>query len=325
MRKLRKQQHSAQAKKRLFTVPSAVRKATAHGKESTLSLLSPAVRPIELGGRAKKRRFGIQGAYVPKMTKIRQQSLTVKTIRALRDAIFDGSYLPGQRLPEEDLAKRLGVSRNVIREAFYHLEGEGLVASEHNRGKTVAVLSVDDIAELIPLRVLMESLAATWAAYRITPAHAELLKKQMAKFHQDFRNYSVYVETDFQLHKIIWELAGNKQLVAMLERLAGPMIGLASRAYAPMLGDLLRKERESQEGSHARIVDAICAGQPTEARHAMQTHILSLWKIWLNRFSGTEPTDTVITRTITDAVSLVDSLTEVMKLNLPRSTSNSGS
>jgi DNA-binding GntR family transcriptional regulator len=206
----------------------------------------------------------------------------------------------------------------VIREAFYRLEGEGLVSSEHNRGKTVAVLSIDDIAELIPLRVLMESLAATWAAYRITPSSAEVLKKHIAKFQQTFRNYSVYVETDFQIHRSIWELAGNAQLVTMLERLAGPMIGLASRAYAPMLDDLVRKERESQEGSHAKIVEAICAGKPTEARHAMQTHILSLWKIWLNKFSGAEPTDPVLMQTITDAVGLVDSLTEVMKLNLPK-------
>lgn len=263
------------------------------------------------------------GVRLPRIPKIHQQSLTDKTIRALRDAIFDGSYLPGQRLPEEDLAAQLGVSRNVIREAFYRLESEGLVSSERNRGKTVAVLSTDDVAELIPLRVLMESLAATWAAYRVTPAAASTLRKHIAKFQQNLKNYSAYVETDFQIHKAIWELAGNRQLVMMLERLAGPMIGLASRAYTPMLQDLVRKERECQEGSHARIVEAICAGEPTEARHAMQTHILSLWKIWLNKFSGAEPTDAVLARTITDAVSLVDSLTEVMKSNTGKSASTS--
>jgi DNA-binding GntR family transcriptional regulator len=264
------------------------------------------------------------GVPLPKMTKLRQQSLTDRTVSALRDAIFDGSYLPGQRLVEEDLASQLGVSRNVIREAFYHLEGQGLISSEHNHGKTVAALSIDDIAELIPLRLLMESLAASWAAYRITPASAEMLRKLIAKFEQKLRNYSAYVEMDFQIHKTIWELAGNKQMVMMLERLAGPMIGLASRAYSPMLEDLVRKERESQEGSHARIIEAICNGQPTEARHAMQTHILSLWKIWINKFSGSEPIDPKLARTITDAVVLVDSLAGVMPHSPSASSTKNG-
>jgi DNA-binding GntR family transcriptional regulator len=260
------------------------------------------------------------------MTKIRQESLTDRTVEALRDAIFAGDYLPGQRLVEEEIAGPLGVSRNVVREAFYHLESQGLVTSEHNRGKTVAALSVDDIAELIPLRLLMESLAAAWAAHRITPASRESLRRLMSKFQNQFKSYNAYVELDFQIHKAIWELAGNKQLVMMLERLAGPMIGLASRVYSPLLDDLVQKERECQEGSHAKIIEAICNGQPTEARHAMQTHVLSLWKIWLNKFTGTEVSDPGIGRTIKDAMSLIDTLAGVMDPNssLPADAAKSG-
>jgi DNA-binding GntR family transcriptional regulator len=251
------------------------------------------------------------------MTKLKKRSLTDDTVRALRDAIFAGNYLSGQRLVEEEVAERLGVSRIVVREAFYHLKSQGLATGEHHRGKTVAALSVDDIAELIPLRLLMESLAATWAARRITPAKGEALKKLISKFRSDLKNYSAYVELDFEIHKAIWELSGNSQLATMLERLGGPMIGLASRVYAPLLGELIKKEREAHEGSHSKIVDAICAGTPAEARHAMQKHILSFWKLWLNKFSGAEPTDPSIAQRISDAVGLVESLAGIMDLNLP--------
>jgi DNA-binding GntR family transcriptional regulator len=232
----------------------------------------------------------------------------------LRNAIFAGNYLPGQRLVEEDIAAQLGVSRNVVREAFHHLESHGLATSEHNRGKTVALLSMDDVAKLIPLRLLLESLAATWAAYHVTPSTGEALKRRLSKFKQDLKNYSAYVEIDFEIHRAIWELADNKQLVMILDRLAGPMIGLASRAYAPLLNYLVKKEREVQEGSHTRIVDAICSRKPAEARHAMQAHILSSWKSWLNTFSGAEPANPEIPRAIDDALALVDSLAEVMNL-----------
>jgi DNA-binding GntR family transcriptional regulator len=257
------------------------------------------------------------GGIVARMTKLKKRSLTEDTVRALRDAIFAGSYLSGQRLVEEDVADRLGVSRIVVREAFYHLKSQGLATGEHHRGKTVAALSVDDIAELIPLRLLMESLAATWAARRVTPAKGEALKKHVSKFRNNLKNYSAYVEIDFETHRAIWELSGNTQLATMLERLAGPMIGLASRVYAPLLGDLIKKEREAHEGSHSKIVDAICAGAPAEARHAMQIHILSFWKLWLNKFSGAEATDPSIAQRINDAVGLVDSLAGIMDLTAP--------
>jgi DNA-binding GntR family transcriptional regulator len=248
-----------------------------------------------------------------KMARLKKRSLTESTASALREAIFSGNYLPGQRLVEEEVAEQLGVSRIVVREAFSYLKSQGLATDEHNRGKSVAALSVEDIAELIPLRLLMESFAATWAARRITNSGADVLRKHIAKFKRRLPNYSAYVELDFEIHNAIWELAGNKQLVMMLERLAGPMIGLASRVYAPMLDELLIKEREARDGSHSKIVDAICAGQPEEARHAMQTHILSNWRIWLNMFSGAEPYDAGIEHSIQDAVTLVDSLAGIME------------
>lgn len=261
--------------------------------------------------------FNSHGAIMPKMTRLKKQSLTEVTVRALRDAIFAGSYLPGQRLVEEDISDQLGVSRIVVREAFFQLKSQGLATGEHNRGKTVAALSFDDIAELIPLRLLMESLAATWAARRITPADAAALKRRMSKFLRGVTKYSIYVEVDFQMHKAIWELSGNKQLVMMLERLAGPMIGLASRVYAPLLDDLIKKEKESHDGSHNKIVEAICAGRPVEARHAMQAHILSFWKQYLNKFSGAELTDPGIAQGINDAVGLVELLAGIMDSNVP--------
>ncbi len=254
------------------------------------------------------------GTSMSKMIKLRKQSLAEDTVRALRNAIFAGSYLPGQRLVEEEVAAQLGVSRIVVREAFSELKSEGLATGEHNRGKSVTALSIDDIAELIPLRLLMESLAATSAARHITSAQTKSLNRSLGRFHRGFKSYSAYVEADFEIHQAIWEFGGNKQLVMMLERLAGPMIGLASRVYAPLLDDLVTKEREANEGSHTKIIEAICAKRPAEARHAMQAHILSFWKLWVNRFTDAEASDPATAQQISDSLHLVDSLAEMMEL-----------
>lgn len=265
---------------------------------------------------SKFRKTG-EGGTVPKLSSLQRESLTRRAVRAIRDAIFAEEYTPGQRLMEEDVAERLGVSRNVVREAFYQLEAQGLLRSEDYRGKTVTALSIDDMAELIPLRLLMESLAATWAARNITPESAIELRNQAAKFSQILKTFSAYAELDYELHQMIWRLAGNQHMEILLNRLAGPMIGLQARVYTPHLGEIIKKELEFRDGSHSRIVEAICTGSPTKARLAMQKHILSFWQIWLSSSSADGEILHKNRTIVSDAVNLVDMLTSV--LDAPKS------
>ena len=228
----------------------------------------------------------------------------------IRDAIFAGEYLPGQRLLEEDLAASLQVSRNVVREAFCQLEAQGLVQSDDYCGRSIPSLSVADMAELIPLRLALESLAAAWAARHITPEAAQAMRKQVTQFSAELGSFSAYAEIDFEFHEMIWRLAGNRHMVLMLERLAGPMIALQARVYQPLLADLIRKETDNSEGSHRRIVEAICTGAPARARRAMQKHILAFWQMWLKQASGDEGAGRENSReAINDAIGLLRSLT----------------
>lgn len=206
---------------------------------------------------------------------------------------------------EEELAASLGVSRNVVREAFWQLEAQGLVTSDDYRGKSVTSLSFTEIAEIIPLRLVLESMAANSAARNITPEGAQALRSSVVKFTRPISNFSRYAETDFELHHQIWNLAGSKQLATMLDRIAGPMIALQARVYQPKLDELILKETEAREGSHTRIVEAICSGKATKARLAMQKHILAFWQLWLRQASETEPVTSDSQDAIADAIDLV--------------------
>jgi DNA-binding GntR family transcriptional regulator len=214
---------------------------------------------------------------------------------------------------EEELAESLGVSRNVVREAFWQLEAQGLIESDDYKGKSVADLSVEKMAELIPLRIIMESLAAGSAARNITPAAAEALRKQAARFTSELTTFANYAEIDFELHEMIWQLAGNKRMAQMLDRIAGPMIALQARVYQPLLADLIRKENEAREGSHRRIIDAICAGSAAKARLAMQKHVLAFWQMWLKQASGGGDPGRNSREAISDAISLLESLSSTFE------------
>src|SRR6202044_2186294 len=74
----------------------------------------------------------------------------------LRAAILDGSYLPGTRIRQEDVAARSGASRIPVREAFRLLASEGLVTLVANTGAWVTRLSLDECVETYLIRERLE-------------------------------------------------------------------------------------------------------------------------------------------------------------------------
>jgi DNA-binding GntR family transcriptional regulator len=77
---------------------------------------------------------------------------------SLRAAILDGSYLPGERIRQEDVAARSGASRIPVREALRMLHSEGLVTLVANSGAWVTRLTLAECAETYLIRERLEPL-----------------------------------------------------------------------------------------------------------------------------------------------------------------------
>ena len=83
---------------------------------------------------------------------------------ALREEILAGRLTGGERLVEEAIAKRYGVSRVPVREALTRLQSEGFVTIVRYRGAAVSETLVQDSRELLQIRRGLEILAAQLAA-----------------------------------------------------------------------------------------------------------------------------------------------------------------
>src|SRR3954453_2222223 len=92
-----------------------------------------------------------------------------QVLGALRNAIINGEYTPGERLTEDRLAEDFGVSRNPVREALRVAEAEGFVVILPRRGAVVASPSSTAIEDIFAVRQRLEPLAARLAAERATP------------------------------------------------------------------------------------------------------------------------------------------------------------
>jgi len=98
----------------------------------------------------------------------------------LKSSVLSGHLNPGERLTEEYLAKKLGVSRTPVREALHKLESEGLIKPLETRGFIVSRDSKDEVEELFELRAILEGHALRIICGRISEEDLKKLGRLIA-------------------------------------------------------------------------------------------------------------------------------------------------
>lgn len=100
---------------------------------------------------------------------VRPASMPEVVYEQLREEILAGRFRPGEKIPQEEVAKRFGFSRVPVREALRRLESEGLVLLRPQRGYVVASLDLAQIEEIFDIRMMLEERAGYLATLARTP------------------------------------------------------------------------------------------------------------------------------------------------------------
>src|SRR6476620_9367497 len=95
----------------------------------------------------------------------------------LRAAIVGGRLQPNERLVEADLIPMLHASRSAVRTALVRLTQEGLVEPEPHRGAKVRLVDDQEAAEILESRMVLEGLAARYAARNATDDQVDELRE----------------------------------------------------------------------------------------------------------------------------------------------------
>ena len=214
-----------------------------------------------------------------------KQRLTEAVTLFVIDRVAERVYRPGDQLPSEsELAKRLNVSKPVVREALGRLSALGIVQIQQGKPTTIKGLSVapldqflrlavrvtdNGLREAVELRRAIEVEVAALAAERATPLQLEpvevALEKMRANIDGDFERW---LQGDLAFHVALARCSGN----ALLEHLVSALVDtikFTQRALG-MQRDL--RDPAATVARHQAIVDAIKARDPAAARIAMTTH-----------------------------------------------------
>jgi DNA-binding GntR family transcriptional regulator len=192
-----------------------------------------------------------------------------RVFRELRNAIVTMGVRPGQGLSEQEVATRLGVSRQPVREAFIKLSEAGLLTIRPQRGTFIVKISMKQVFDARFVREAVELAVVRRACTEMTASgmealHANLDAQRKAALDLDPVRF---MELDESFHRDIALGIGCEYAWRVVEETKAQMdrVRYLSIPHATPVERLI--------GQHQAVVDAIAAQDGDAAEAAMRRHL----------------------------------------------------
>ena len=222
-------------------------------------------------------------------------ALTDQAITKIKDLIVEGEFGPGERLPKEsELAERLGLSRNSLREAVRALSLVGVLEARQGDGTYVTSLEpelllagtsfVSDLLtgptlrELIEVRRILEPAATALATPRLRDEDFAALAESLERM-ESADSTQAFIDADVDFHRVIVNACGNATLASLIQNLSGGT--LRARVWRAI------HERGAVESTRRLHHDIYAALQQRDAELAAATDLVHLaaGERWLQSIS----------------------------------------
>ena len=185
----------------------------------------------------------------------------------LKSGILDGDFSPGEKLNQDELAQKLGVSRMPVRDALKLLVNDGLIENTIHRGFTVTEFSKETLEDVLYVRSIIEQEAVLQAKSNFTQARTLLLENILLKASAAVENENLYEarKLNAEFHFTIYETVESRILLELIQKLWHRVPN-----YAMYIK--LETAVKSLE-THNIILDCLKNGDFKNASIAMRNHI----------------------------------------------------
>ncbi|MHA6346995.1 GntR family transcriptional regulator [Roseivivax sp. CAU 1761] len=219
---------------------------------------------------------------LPALTLPRAQSATEQVFEALRRAIVQIDLAPGTKLTEADMARRLGVSRQPVRDAFFRLSNLGFITIRPQRATLVTLISARLVLQAAFIRTAIETACIREAATARRPADLDALEALLAAQEEAVRaaDPARFHDLDEALHLRLAEIAGRGFAWSLVQEQKAHMDRVR---FLTLPAD----SRPALDG-HRAIVAALRARDAAAAEVAMQAHLARIRDV-LPRIAAAHP------------------------------------
>ncbi|MBU0544519.1 MAG: GntR family transcriptional regulator [Proteobacteria bacterium] len=191
----------------------------------------------------------------------------------LRDMILQREIGPGEKIGEEELSKKIGVSRTPFREALYRLEGEGIIEIIARRGAFVRRQSRATIIEVLEIREVLEGLVVRLVALNLSDKTLGQLQKCLDNIKDTPDEPSQLIKfthADEEFHQLLLDACQNQMLKNLMATVNIHLQFIRLRTVV-IPGRAKKTIRE-----HYEILDAVAQKDASKAEALMRRHIASV-------------------------------------------------
>ncbi|HCS68928.1 MAG TPA: GntR family transcriptional regulator [Rhodospirillaceae bacterium] len=212
----------------------------------------------------------------------RSESLTAIVQKELERLIVTGELRAGDRLNEQALAQRFGVSRGPVREAMRALECAQLVSTRLNQGFFVREISPEETAEIYDVRAVVYGFICARLATQIT-------EQALADLEDSIRQMDAAIAAGDPVGYYRLNLQFHEHTIvhAAHERAQQTYRSLINEGHLARQRSLIEPERMRQSNrEHKDLVAALRAGDSELARRLGEEHSLAGYRRWKAAVTG---------------------------------------
>jgi len=189
-----------------------------------------------------------------------------RIVKTLRKEILNGILPPGLQVRQEALADQFGVSRAPVREALRQLEVEGLVTSELHKGAFVSTRSLDEVEEMLDIRIGLELRALKLSIPNITPDVIAKARRILADYDRS-DDPQQWRDLNMAFHMTIYGPCDRPRLLKMIEDVVMANHRFMRAYISATVG------RADPQTEHHEILDACAAHDGRRALKLLECHI----------------------------------------------------
>ncbi len=221
------------------------------------------------------------------LTRIQPKRFSDEIAEQILGLIKKGKLRPGDTLPSErEMASSLGVSPSPLREGLKKLETLGFIEIQPRRKIVVKSITgksmqdplaqaiegdIDMVVQLLEVRKILESWAASRAAQWAEKRHIMRLQEVFEELERDFETDTLGVDADARFHLAIYEATGNTILCHIGFTLFDILWESQKLTRETMFKEQDNKRRLLEQ--HRAIFSAIKDRNPRKARSAILAHL----------------------------------------------------
>ncbi len=193
----------------------------------------------------------------------------------IKEMIFQLELLPGARISEVQIAKKLSLSRTPVHDALRRLASEGLVRIEANKGATVSEFSDEEIREIGAVRLSLDLLSQQLASYYGSAADFDNLDKLAEICAHASSQGDIYgrIRKDCDFHLAISEISKNQKLIEQQRKIYQQIYLIQISKYTGIEDSMV------QICHHKPLVAAMRKGDLEQIRSLTYQHLFEFYRL----------------------------------------------